>query len=90
MTCGIYTLYGNPAKIYPTFNDCKKNVYKFTNLNKEQCLNTNHAGWCTDYRGKGICVPGTPEGPTNQLRYFTCFPNQRGSKNAWSYYKNIL
>ncbi len=85
MSCGIYTLYGNPAKIFPTFNQCSDHVYKFNNLNKEQCLTTNGSGWCTDYRGDGICTRGTPEGPTNQIRYNTCFVNQKTNRNSWIY-----
>jgi hypothetical protein len=86
MNCGKYMLYGNSAKIFKNMNECKNYVYKFNNLNKEKCLKTNGAGWCTDFKGDGICVRGTPEGPLDQVRYNMCLPNQRNKKNAWIYY----
>ncbi len=81
--CGYYTLYNTAAKIYDTLDQCRNDVFKFSNLNKEQCLNTNGAGWCTDYLGEGICVTGTPVGPLDTIRYDTCFPNQITNRNSW-------
>ena len=82
--CGFYTLYNTPAKIYNSFKQCKNDLNIYQNLNKDECLNTNGAGWCTDYRGTGLCVPGTPEGPTDPVRYDTCYVNQISNKNSWT------
>lgn len=93
--CGFYMLYDYPAIIYNSFEECNNNLNIYSRLNKNQCLKTSDAGWCTDYRGDGLCVPGTPEGPINQIRYNMCIPNQRSNKNSWKYYdknlnKNII
>ncbi len=82
--CGLYMLYNTPAKIYNTLNECNNDVLPYIHLNKEQCLNTTDAGWCTDYLGKGVCVSGTPVGPTDTVRFDTCFPNQITNKNSWT------
>ncbi len=82
--CGFYQLYNEPAKIYNNFKQCKYDLNIYQNLNKNECLNTNGAGWCTDYLGNGLCVPGTPEGPTDMVRYDMCYVNQRSDKNSWT------
>lgn len=82
--CGYYTLYNTPAKIYNTFQECRNDLNIYKDLDKDQCLNTNGAGWCTDYRGIGLCVPGTPVGPDDAARYFMCYPNQVTNKNSWT------
>lgn len=84
MWCGMRTLYNTPAPIYRNEKECKNNLFKYFNLNKNECLNTNGAGWCTNYKGDGVCVPGTPEGPTDQVRYDFCFVNQTGNRNSWT------
>lgn len=83
--CGYHQLFQTPAKIYDKYNDCLNGVNKYRNLSKEQCLQHQGAGWCTDYLGEGKCVPGSPTGPTNLLKYYQCYPNQRGNKNAWTF-----
>jgi hypothetical protein len=87
--CGFYTLYNNPAKIYNTLEECKTCENPYERLKKKECLAETNAGWCTDYRGIGLCVPGTPEGPNNMIRYNMCYPNQKSNINSWIYYNYI-
>lgn len=83
-SCGMQTLYNTPAKIFDTLEECRYDVNPYAHLNKEECLKQTSAGWCTDYLGNGVCVPGTPEGPIDQLRWDTCYVNQRSDKNSWN------
>lgn len=82
-SCGMQTLYNIPAKIFDTLEACRNYINPYAKLNKEECLKQTSAGWCTDYLGNGVCVPGTPEGPIDQLRWDTCYVNQRTDKNSW-------
>ncbi len=78
-------LYNTPIEPHDTLEECEYSLNKYQDLNKDQCLQTVGAGWCTDYMGEGLCVPGTPRGPNNLIKYYTCFPNQRTNKNSWTY-----
>lgn len=84
-TCGMRMLYNTPIKPHDTLEECEYSLNKYKNLTKKQCLDKTGAGWCTDYLGEGLCVPGTPLGPNNLIKYYTCFPNQRTNKNSWIY-----
>lgn len=84
MWCGYHTMSDTKAKIYDTEEKCKADINPYVGYNKDKCLNTPGVGWCTDYRGIGSCVPGTPQGPIDQVKYFYCYVNQTGNRNSYT------
>ena len=94
MNCGTQMLYNDIEPIYNTLEDCKNNLNPYSKLSKEQCIQHNNAGWCTDYLGNGVCLPGTAEGPTNFRIWDTCYVGQwtpmgQKTNNTWTHIKNL-
>ena len=91
--CGFNRLNTLPEKIYDTQNECLRDLNPFQNLSKNECLNRTDTGWCTDFLGEGLCVQGTPTGPTDMVRYNMCYVNQWNEtegRNRWFYGKNKM
>jgi len=88
--CGVNRLNTLPKETFDSIEMCLHNVNPYRSYNKIECLETDGAGWCTDYTGEGLCIPGTPWGPTDMRKYHMCYVNQyhnnKDNKNAWEYY----
>ena len=81
--CGQNDLNNQPEPIFPSKKACFRNIYPYIHLSRRQCLNTSGVGWCTDYNGDGLCVPGGPDRPSDLVRYGYCFPNRTTGVNSY-------
>ena len=84
-TCGYNHQLGQEKKPYTTLKECEQNVDLCGKYNNSyhKCLDNNsrlHCGWCTDGKGRGICISGTDR-PFNSN--YKCRPQKGETK--WSY-----
>lgn len=80
------TTTNTPGKMYKTLGQCNANL-RYKTYTKDQCLKHANMGWCTDDKGKGQCVRGTPIGPNNPSKYNCIADNSLSGKNAYIYGK---
>lgn len=63
------------SQAFDSESQCHSAKLLWKDWDQKECLKNTGYGWCTDSRGAGQCVEGSPEGPYNQEKY-DCMPGE--------------